>query len=78
MTLSFITTIDDMFASSLPAEIRRNAAKLNSRKNLKITCDYNTFGQIFMRIKECKDKKSFIYELANLVVNVWCGLLINF
>ena len=57
MTLSFITTIDDMFASSLPAEIRTNAANLNKQKSLKITEDQNTYTKIFTRIKlMIKDK----------------------
>ena len=96
MTLSFVTTIDDMFSSSLPAEVRENAKNLNKKKILKIPMDHNSWKLVFTRIKlifkqnmghfdretlkwkQKKNKNSFFYELANIFVNIWCTLLINF
>jgi hypothetical protein len=51
VTLSFVVGIDDMFAPSLPAEIRENAESLNKTGALKLSKDYNTYSLILQRMK---------------------------
>jgi hypothetical protein len=91
VTIAFVLNIDNMFAGFLPDDVKTNAKKLNSSKVLKMGKDYNTYKLIWKRFKRTwkrtedefadevrVDTQAYSRELANLLVNFWCGLVINF
>ena len=52
VTLSLVVGIDDMFAPTLPADIRENADNLNKSQMLRLSKDNNSYTLIFGRIKK--------------------------
>jgi hypothetical protein len=51
VTIAFVLSIDNMFAATLPDDIKINAKKLNTSKVLKMGKDYNTYKLIWKRTK---------------------------
>lgn len=51
VTIAFVLSIDNMFAGTLPDDIKINAKKLNTSKVLKMGKDYNTYKLIWKRTK---------------------------
>ena len=52
VTIAFVLSIDNMFAGTLPQDIKTNAKKLNSTGILKVGKDYNTNKLIWKRLKK--------------------------
>ena len=46
-TLAFVLNIDNMFAMTLPAEVKANAKKVNQLNLLKMGKDFNTYKLIY-------------------------------
>jgi hypothetical protein len=51
VTIAFVLSIDNMFAATLPEDIKVNAKKLNGSKVLKMGKDYNSYKLIWKRFK---------------------------
>lgn len=83
-TLAFVLNIDNMFAMTLPAEVKANAKKVNKLNLLKMGKDYNTYKLIYHRVinVETDENEDFLIdyfrEVANIAVNLWVGFLLNF
>ena len=83
-TLAFVLNIDNMFAMTLPAEVKANAKKVNKLNLLKMGKDYNTYKLIYHRVINIDTDENEDYiidyfrEIANIAVNCWVGFLLNF
>ena len=87
VALGFVVNIDDMFAASIPLDIKKNAERLNQGKKLKLTKDYNSFKEIFSRLSSKKNKvateqkkapdPTLIDEMINILINLWYQVIIN-
>lgn len=83
-TLAFVLNIDNMFAMTLPAEVKANAKKINSLNLLKMGKDYNSYKLIYQRVIKIDTDENegwmvdYLREVANICVNIWCGFLLNF
>lgn len=76
VTIGFIMNIDNMFASTLPKEIKDNQVALNKKK-IPIGKDYNSYRLIFQRMKK-GDTITLLNELFNIWVNIQFTILVNF
>ena len=81
-TLAFVLNIDNMFAMTLPAEVKANAKKVNQLNLLKMGKDYNTYKMIYQRFAAIDTDENdnwmidYLREFANIMVNIWCGFLL--
>jgi len=78
VTLGFVVNIDNLFASSLPPSIIRNAKILNSSDILIMKEDNNTCKMVIQRMVKKPRLKIIVVELINLLVNLWWLLVMNF
>ena len=51
VTLAIILSIDNLFGSSLPEDIKANAKYINDNSIMKMGRDQNTFSKIWKRLK---------------------------
>mmetsp|Transcript_3149 Transcript_3149/g.4805 ORF Transcript_3149/g.4805 Transcript_3149/m.4805 type:complete len:86 (-) Transcript_3149:53-310(-) len=71
--LGFLGTVDNIFVTSLPAEVKANAVNLNKSGLLKMGPDHNSFKKVFQRVRRRKVKPlEYLIAVANWSVNVWC------
>ena len=76
VTIGFILTIDNLFAGSLPDDVKQIAARINKEGGLRMSRDNNKFSAIKRRWTD--GTSSRFNEVLNFLVNIWFYILINF
>ena len=79
ITISMISNIDVMFVDMLSSHFIPIADMLNKDGGFEIPKDLNKNRDVFRRIQKAKCSPDIILsELTNILINLWCGLLVNF
>lgn len=76
MTIGFILTVDNLFAASLPDDVKQNAVRINKEGGFRMSRDNNKFSAIKQRYSDGSGLPG--NEVLNFIVNVWFYILINF
>lgn len=83
VTLAFVLSIDNLFAKTLPTDIKNNVGIVNASGALRMGKDYNTTRRIKKRVLEDWDNdswtlKKYSEEVMNLIVNCIYTVVTNF
>ena len=73
VALQIVLNINRMFVSSLPKDIRDNAARVNKERTLIIGEDFNTYYRLYRKLKAKKQRtfNHYIAFLFNCIINIW-------
>ena len=75
VTLGFILNIDNMYAVSLPKEIKENAQRINEAGGLRMGSDNNNMSSIYKRILQ---GGPILDEILNILINISYTVMTNF